>query len=86
MARSEFDERFPPRASHIAKTLAKNVRRLRKSKGWTQDELAAQLKIKQTAISLIENNRANPTLKTLEDIAACLGVKFTELFEVRSSR
>ncbi|WP_430649694.1 helix-turn-helix domain-containing protein [Bradyrhizobium retamae] len=47
------------------------MRRLRKDRGWTQDELAAKLKIEQMAVSLIENNRANPTLQTLEAIAAC---------------
>jgi transcriptional regulator with XRE-family HTH domain len=86
MARSGFDERFPARDSPMAKALARNVRRLRKLKGWSQDELAGRLKIKQTAVSLIENKRANPTLETLEDLATCLGVKFVELFEVRASK
>lgn len=67
----------------MAKALGRNVRRLRRAKGWTQDELAGRLKIEQVSISLIENNRANPTLQTLEDIATCLGVKFVELFEMR---
>lgn len=86
MARSGFDERFPARDSPTAKALARNVRRLRKLKGWSQDELAGRLKIKQTAVSLIENKRANPTLETLEDLAACLGVRFVDLFETRSSK
>jgi transcriptional regulator with XRE-family HTH domain len=86
MARSGFDQRFPARTSQIAKTLARNVRRLRKDKGWTQDELAAKLKIEQTTVSLIENNRANPTLQTLEAIAACLDVRFIDLFDARSSK
>jgi transcriptional regulator with XRE-family HTH domain len=47
---------------------------LRKLKGWTQDELAAKLRVEQTAVSLIENGRSNPTLQTLEAIAACLDV------------
>lgn len=86
MARSGFDERFPTRDSPVARALGRNVRRLRKDKGWTQDELAARLKIEQMAVSLIENNRANPTLETLEDMANCFGVKFVELFEVRPSK
>jgi transcriptional regulator with XRE-family HTH domain len=86
MARSAFDKRFPARSSQIAKTLARNVRRLRKDKGWTQDELAAELRIEQMAVSLIENSRANPTLETLEAIAACFGVRFMDLFELRSTR
>jgi transcriptional regulator with XRE-family HTH domain len=86
MTRSGFEKRFPKRDSPVAKALARNVRRLRKAKDWTQDELAAKLKVEQVAVSLIENARANPTLQTLEDIAACLGVKFIELFEMRPQK
>jgi transcriptional regulator with XRE-family HTH domain len=84
MARSGFEERFPARNSQIAKSLARNVRRLRKDRGWTQDELAAKLHVEQMEISLIENHRANPSLEKLEAIAACLGVRFIDLFETRS--
>jgi len=55
-------------------------------KGWTQDDLAAALEIEQTAVSLIENCRANPTLQTLEAIAACFGIRFVELFESRAGK
>jgi transcriptional regulator with XRE-family HTH domain len=83
MVRSGFDQRFPVQNSQIAKALARNVRRLRKLKGWTQDELAAKLRVEQTAVSLIENGRSNPTLQTLEAIATCLDVRFAELFDAR---
>jgi transcriptional regulator with XRE-family HTH domain len=86
MARSGFEKRFPARDSQIAKALARNVVRLRKDRGWTQDELAAKLGIEQMAVSLIENARSNPTLEALEAIATCLGVKFVELFEIRSAK
>jgi transcriptional regulator with XRE-family HTH domain len=86
MVRSGFDERFPTRDSPVAKALGRNVRRLRKDKGWTQDELAAKLRIEQTAVSLIENCRANPKLHTLEAIAACFGVRFVDLFDTRSGK
>ncbi|MDI4237772.1 helix-turn-helix transcriptional regulator [Bradyrhizobium sp. Arg237L] len=86
MARSGFEERFPARSSQVARLLARNVRRLRKDKGWTQDELAAKLRVEQMEISLIENHRANPTLEKLEAIAVCLGVRFIDLFETRSTK
>ncbi|WP_334490191.1 helix-turn-helix transcriptional regulator [Bradyrhizobium algeriense] len=86
MVRSGFDERFPTRDSTIAKALGRNVRRLRKDKGWSQDELAAKLEVEQTAVSLIENCRANPTLQTLEAIADCFGVRFVDLFDTRTSK
>ncbi len=62
------------------------MRRLRKDKGWSQDELAAKLKIEQMAISLLENSRANPTLELIEAIAICFGVRFVDLFETKSAR
>jgi transcriptional regulator with XRE-family HTH domain len=86
MARSGFGKRFPTRNSQIAKALARNVRRLRRDRGWTQDDLAAKVKIEQTAVSLIENSRANPTLQTLEAVAASLGVRFIDLFDTRTQK
>lgn len=80
-SRSGFGKRFPARNSQTAKALGRNVRRLRKERGWTQDELAAKVKLEQTAISLIENSRANPTLSTLETLAVTLKVPFVALFE-----
>jgi transcriptional regulator with XRE-family HTH domain len=84
MARTGFGKRFPARNSAVAKALASNVRRLRKERGWTQDQLAAESKIEQAAVSLIENGRANPTLLMLESVASALGVSFGDLFEIRS--
>lgn len=80
MAQTGFGERFPARNSAVSKALAANVRRLRKGRGWTQDDLAAATKVEQAAISLIENGRANPTLLMLESIARALDVAFSELF------
>jgi transcriptional regulator with XRE-family HTH domain len=80
MARSGFGERFPARNSAVSKALAANVRRLRKERGWTQDDLAAETKVEQAAISLIENGRANPTLLMLQSLARALDIAFIELF------
>ncbi|MEA2939711.1 MAG: hypothetical protein QOD09_240 [Bradyrhizobium sp.] len=80
MARSGFGKRFPARNSAASKTLAANIRRLRKARGWTQDDLAAEAKMEQAAISLMENRRANPTLLMLETVAKALDVGFVDLF------
>jgi transcriptional regulator with XRE-family HTH domain len=84
MAQTGFGERFPARNSAVSKALAANVRRLRKERGWTQDDLAAETGVEQAAISLIENNRANPTILMIENIARGLGVHFVELFGPRA--
>ncbi len=51
------------------------VRRMRESAGLTQEELAAKLKTKKTAISRIENHAADIKLSTLERVASVLGKK-----------
>jgi transcriptional regulator with XRE-family HTH domain len=79
-----FDKRFPTRDSAAVKTLAGNVRKLRKARDWSQDELAAKVGIEQNAVSLIENERANPTLLIVEDIARALGVRLSELLETQT--
>jgi|ERR1041385_4155338 transcriptional regulator with XRE-family HTH domain len=84
MAQSGFGERFPARNSAVSKALAANVRRIRKERGWTQDDLAAETEVEQAAISRIENARANPTLEMLESLARALDVPFVELFAVQA--
>ena len=76
-----FGTRFPTRHSAAVKALANNVKKLRKAREWSQDELAAEIGIKQNAVSLIENERANPTLLVIEEIARALGVRLPELLE-----
>lgn len=80
MAKSEFEKRFPTRDSGAARALAASVRQLRKERGWTQDDLAAEVGIEQGALSLIENARANPSLLVIETIAKKLDVEIGELF------
>lgn len=85
-----FGERFPTRDSAAVKALAANVKKLRKAREWSQHDLAAEAGIEQNAVSLIENERANPTLLVVEEIARALGVRLPELLETtaraRSSR
>lgn len=83
MARGGYSARFPGRDTAPARALAKNVKRLRKAKGMSQDELADAVGIQTSAVSHIENRRGNPTLTTLEGIAAALDVHFGELFRSR---
>ena len=58
------------------------IKRLRLERGMTQMELAAKAGIDRVAtISDLENNRGNPTLQTLNQIAEALGVSLRCLFE-----
>lgn len=57
------------------------IRKIRKAKGMTQLELSQRAGFDRVAtISALENGKGNPTLSTLQQIAAALGVTERELF------
>ena len=67
--------------------LARNVKRLRIGRGWSQEQLAAAAgELRQAVISEIETGKANPTMATLEHIAAALGVRVYDLFRPQQAR
>jgi transcriptional regulator with XRE-family HTH domain len=47
----------------------------------SQDDIAAEAGVRQALISAIEVETANPTLETLDRIAAALRVDLAKLFE-----
>lgn len=57
-----------------AESLGKIVRDLRKKKGWTQEDLAGELDVAASWISLIERGKKNPSLETILRIAVALDV------------
>jgi transcriptional regulator with XRE-family HTH domain len=59
-----------------------NVKRLRKAKGLTQEQLAVDSGIDLTYAGGIERGKRNPSLEVLVRIAAALDVRLGELFEV----
>lgn len=60
--------------------IAKNIRKIRKQKGITQDALAAQLHVTRQAVSNWETGKNQPDLEMLESISKALGAELTELF------
>jgi transcriptional regulator with XRE-family HTH domain len=59
--------------------LAENLLRLRGERGFSQRDLAAAALVRQSLVSAIELQTANPTLSSLESIADALGVVVGEL-------
>jgi transcriptional regulator with XRE-family HTH domain len=57
------------------------VRRLRKQKGYSQEEFASKCKIHRTHMWLIENGKTNITLDNIESIAKQLHIPMDELFK-----
>lgn len=60
--------------------IAKRIRRLRKQKELTQEELAEKVHVSTTHIGLVETGKRRASLKTLQRIASALGVKLKDLF------
>lgn len=59
--------------------LARNVRRLRKDLGISQEELADLANLHRTYVSGIERKVRNPTIEILARLAVALGVSESEL-------
>lgn len=59
----------------------KRVRELRKSKGFTQEQIAELINIEPPNFSKMENGMHFPQPEKIEKIAKALGVEIRELFE-----
>ncbi|MER2057829.1 MAG: helix-turn-helix transcriptional regulator [Niallia sp.] len=66
-------------------SIGDNVKKIRREKKLTQEELALQMGISRSYLSDIENNRKNPSSKTLEILAEKLGISMSYLFEGRDA-
>ncbi|MGE5417085.1 MAG: ImmA/IrrE family metallo-endopeptidase [Acidobacteriota bacterium] len=60
--------------------IALNLRRLRESKGYTQEEIANMAGISRVAYRSIESGKSIPKVSTLQNIAAGAGFKLQDLF------
>ena len=58
----------------IIRTVAENVRSLRKQAGLSQEELAHEAGLDRTYISQVEREKRNVTIAVLARIAAALGI------------
>jgi transcriptional regulator with XRE-family HTH domain len=61
--------------------VAKVVRRLRKTRGWSQEAFAAKCGLHRTYVGAIERAEENLTLTTLDKLAKALGVKPADLLK-----
>ncbi len=64
----------------IRKTVGKNIARIRKEKGLSQEELAFECDLHRTYISGIERGIRNPAIVNLDKIAKVLKVSVKEFF------
>ncbi len=58
---------------------AMNMRRIRKSKAFTQEQIAERAELHPNYISSVERGERNISLRNIEKIAIALGVEMAEL-------
>lgn len=59
--------------------ISNNLKYLRKQKGWTQGQLADELMVKRPVIGAYEEERAEPKIKTLQQIAGLFHLTVDDL-------
>jgi transcriptional regulator with XRE-family HTH domain len=64
----------------VRMSLGKRIRSLRKTNGWTQEELAEHAELSHKYIGEVERGEVNPSLDTLLSIANALKVEIARLF------
>jgi transcriptional regulator with XRE-family HTH domain len=69
----------------IRERLSLNMRRLRQSKGWSQEEFAHQAGLHRTYVSDLERGARNPTITVVDKLAVALGVPVGALLEEQHS-
>ena len=63
----------------IRRQVGQNVKRIRKERGWSQEELAFESGLHRTYISGIERGARNPTIVILARLAETLRVTVDQL-------
>lgn len=74
-----LDDSIPTELQKWSEHVGKTIRSLRESAGLNQTELAEKAGLTQSHISRLENAEHSATHKTLEKIAAALGVQVRDL-------
>ena len=70
---------LPIRHMDLVRLLGENVRRLRTTKGLSQEELAFAADMKRSYLSDLERGTRNPSVRALGRLAAALAVEPAEL-------
>ncbi len=62
-------------------SIGDNIRKYRRKKNLTQKQLGELLELSNTYLSDIENNRTNPSIKTLKKLAKAMEISYILLLE-----
>ena len=65
--------------NELRQTLGRNIQRLRKEKGLTQEQLAEKAGLAMTSVAYIEAGYNFPAFETMYKVSQVLGVKIKDL-------
>ena len=71
----------PSAGTHSHLQIAASIRRFRQKSGLSQRQLAMRMQVPRTYVSKIENEKAVPTLSSLERLATALEVSMADLLK-----
>ncbi len=77
--RRQAEPSEPIDPQQVQARVADAVRRLRKERGWTLDELAKRSGVSRAMLSQIEACKTNPTIAVLWKVSTALGLSFSSL-------
>ena len=75
----------PADTESINEDLGRRVKKLRRDRGWSLEELASASGVSRSMLSEIERERANPTLSVTYRIARAFGLSLQDLIESADS-
>lgn len=78
--------RQTPEFEQLCNVLAVNVRRVRRARGVSQEQLAFDAEIDRTYVSQIERSVINPSLLVLHKVATALEVTVVELLRAEGNQ
>ena len=70
------------RDAALLTAIGRNIRTLRKRRGFSQEDLAGRANIQSATLSRVENGRVSPDVTTLHRIATGLSVNLAEVCDV----
>jgi len=77
--RKRKDQTDPKAMVKLERSYGRNLRRIRKERGYSQEELAFRAEVHRTEISLLERGRRDPGVNMTLRLAGALGVDAAEL-------
>jgi transcriptional regulator with XRE-family HTH domain len=73
-------EWLPVSEAQVLRALAERIKSLRRSKRWSQEQLAERASMQRSYLADLERGYRNPSVRTLLKVANAIGVPISSLF------